>query len=346
MIEKSARQNGVSKRTISNYPCLYLAYMNPTVLVSKENREKKELSLDEKNIRWALNKFYYSRSKHSLQSSYTMMLKEKYCDNLGKLFDSYPTFSQFRYYYRKHHSLQKEYISRNGLKHYQRNNRPLLGEGVIEFAPHIGVGLLDSTICDIYLVDDSGKLIGRPILTACVDAYSGLCCGYTLSWEGGTYSLRGLMLNVIADKTEHCMKYGILIDKSDWDCNALPSTIVTDKGSEYISENFEQIAELGVEIINLTAYRPELKGRVEKFFDLVQGYYKPHLKGKGVIEPDYQERGAHDYRKDGYFDLSLPLFLPSLESSLYFAVTMRQQTKSNDSCLRRYQGGREYPPIR
>lgn len=30
----------------------------------------------------------------------------------------------------------------------------------------------------------------------------------------------------------------------------------------------------------------------------MQNTYKPHLKGKGVIEPDYQERGSHDYRKD------------------------------------------------
>lgn len=69
-------------------------------------------------------------------------------------------------------------------------------------------------------------------------------------------------------------------------------------GSEYKSENFEQIAELGVKVINLPSYRPELKGLVEKFFDVVQNTYKKHLKGKGVIEPDYQERGAHDYRKD------------------------------------------------
>lgn len=31
---------------------------------------------------------------------------------------------------------------------------------------------------------------------------------------------------------------------------------------------------------------------------MVQDTYKKHLKGKGVIEPDYQERGSHDYRKD------------------------------------------------
>lgn len=41
-----------------------------------------------------------------------------------------------------------------------------------------------------------------------------------------------------------------------------------------------------------------MKGKVEKFFDMIQSLYKKNLKGKGVIEPDYRERGAHDYRKD------------------------------------------------
>ena len=56
------------------------------------------------------------------------------------------------------------------------------------------------------------RYVGRPILTACVDGYSGLCCGYSLSWEGGVYYLRSLMLNVIADKKERCRKFGIDID--------------------------------------------------------------------------------------------------------------------------------------
>lgn len=106
------------------------------------------------------------------------------------------------------------------------------------------------------------------------------------------------MLNIISDKQEWCSQYGISIEQSQWDVNKLPAIFVTDMGSEYKSENFEQITELGVTVVNLPSYRPELKGAVEKFFDLVQNTYKPHLKGKGVIEPDYQERGAHDYRKD------------------------------------------------
>ncbi len=158
--------------------------------------------------------------------------------------------------------------------------------------------MLDATVLDIYLINEAGGIVGRPILTACVDAYSGLCCGYSLSWEGGTYSLRNLMLNVITDKVEHCKKYGIEINQQDWNCNRLSGKFVTDMGSEYKGSNFEQITDFGVQIINLPSYRPELKSKVEKFFDCIQSYYKNQLKGKGVVEPDYQERGVHDYRKD------------------------------------------------
>ena len=104
------------------------------------------------------------------------------------------------------------------------------------------------------------------------------------------------MLNIIADKVAWCQRFGIAIHREDWDCDMLPATFITNMGSEYTSGNFEQIAELGVTVVNLPSYRPERKSLIEKFFDLIQESYKKHLKGKGVIEPDYQERGAHDYR--------------------------------------------------
>lgn len=141
-------------------------------------------------------------------------------------------------------------------------------------------------------------------MTACIDAYSGLCCGYSLSWEGGVYSLRNMMLNVIADKVEHCRKFGISITEDEWVNTGMLGKIVSDQGTEYIGYTFSQLAELGVTIVNLPSYRPELKGSVEKFFDVVQDDFKPHLKGKGMIEPDYQERGSRDYRKDACLTLA------------------------------------------
>ena len=303
LIKQISEDENISKQTINNYLWLYLSSQNISALAPIQKETEKELNGDQKNFRWALNKFFYTKNGNSLSMTYTLMLKERYCNN-GKLLSNYPSFNQFRYFYRKHKDIKRFYISRDGLKNYQRNNRPLLGDGIQEFAPTIGTGMLDATICDIYLANDNGEVIGRPILTACVDAYSGLCCGYSLTLEGGVYSLRNLMLNVITDKTEHCSKFGIQTNKENWNCNKLPAVLITDMGKEYVSDTFCQIADLGVTVINLTPYRPELKGAVEKFFDIIQNLYKPHLKGKGVIEPDFQERGSHDYRKDARLTLT------------------------------------------
>ena len=301
MIRIISETNNCSKQTIKNILCQYLIYQNIAALVPQKNNEK-ELTTDEKNMRWALNKFFYTKNKNSLSTAYVMMLKEKYTDEYNNLLP-HPTIHQFRYFYRKTKKMETYYISRNGIKDYQRNHRPLLGEGIRTVANGIGTAMLDSTICDIYLVNNKQELIGRPLMTACIDVYSGLCCGYSLTWEGGMYSLRSLMLNVVTNKKEHCRKFGINIKESDWNCDQLPATLITDKGSEYASENFEQLTDLGVSIINLPAYRPELKGSVEKFFDVIQSLYKPQLLGKGVIESDFQERGSHDYRRDACLTL-------------------------------------------
>ena len=303
MISIVATSEKISKQTVRKYLCLYLAFQNVAILAPKDKEQDISLTQGEKNMRWALNKFYFSYQKHSLKTAYTMMLKEKYCDGNGALKEKYPTFNQFRYFYRKRKNNQTYYISRNGLTNYQRNNRPLLGDGIQEYAKAPGMGMLDATVCDIYLVNERGGIVGRPILTACIDAYSSLCCGYSLSWEGGMYSLRQLMLNVVTDKQELCRKHGINIDSQEWNFSMCPGVLVTDQGTEYVSNCFEQIAELGIKVVNLPVYRPELKGNVEKFFSIIQDLFRPYLKGKGLIEPDFQERGAHDYRKDACLTL-------------------------------------------
>ena len=302
MLDKSSKQFGISKQTLRSYLCTYLVYQDIAALAPKHSKGK-ELTQDQKNMRWALNKFFYTRNQNSLPTAYTMMLKAKYCNDYGKLLPEYPSFNQFRYFYRKHRKMENFFISRDGIKDYQMNNRPLLGDGVQEFAPSVGTAMLDGTICDIYLVNDKGQLIGRPVLVVACDANTSMCLGYYLSWQGGTYSLQNLMLNILEDKVALCEKMGIHITADQWAVNQLPSIMVTDGGSEYKGKTFEQIAELGVSLIHLPPYRPELKGQVEKLFDLIQNSYKDVLKGKGVIMPDFQERGSHDYRKDAVLTL-------------------------------------------
>ena len=305
MIEKLAADFGISRPTICKYINLYLTYDCKEALLPqvKNDNTAKPLSFDEKNIRWALNKYYYTTEKHSLTFAYKQMIKERYYEN-GELKLPFPSFYKFRYYYRKHNKKSNEIISRYGTSYYRRNERPLLGEGVQQFAKGIGTGMVDATICDIYLVDDAGMVVGRPILTACVDAFSGLCMGYSLGWEGGMYSVRNMLLNIVCDKKEHCRKLGISINADAWNCSQLPARFITDQGTEYTSQNFDQLTELGCTVTNLDPYIANDKGMVEKFFDLIQETYKPLLKGRGVIEDDFGERGAPDYRKTASLTLA------------------------------------------
>ena len=129
------------------------------------------------------------------------------------------------------------------------------------------------------------------------------------------------MSNVVSDKQEWCKEHNISIKKEEWNSSKCPGILVTDQGTEYTSSTFEQLAELGIKIVNLPVYRPELKGSVEKFFSIIQDLFRPYLKGKGVINPDFQERGAHDYRKDAC--LTLEQFEKILIRCILFYNTQR-----------------------
>jgi len=251
IMNRLSEKHDISKQTLRRYLCRYLVYQDIAALAPAVRESKQELSQDQKNMRWALNKYFYTPQKSKLTDVYVKLLKEKYCDPEGNLPAEYPSLRQFRYFEQKYRKQENYLISRNGLKNYQRNDRPLLGEGVQEYAPCIGVGMLDATVCDIYLVNKEGLVVGRPILVAGVDANTSLCLGYSLLWEGGVYSLQQLMLNIVSDKVELCRKMGIVVEERQWPVSALPGVMVTDMGSEFIGETFEQITELGVTLINL-----------------------------------------------------------------------------------------------
>lgn len=300
MIGKIAKEHGITKQTVRNYLKMYLTYNSISALARKHRTTKeKPMTEDEKNIRWAVNKYVYNRKKNSLNTAYKLMLKEKYTNAEGILEEEYPSFNQFRYWYAKNKKYMSYYISREGKTGFMRNHRVLIGDNVQAFAGAPGVGMADSTIVDLYIVsDDRTRVVGRPVLAALLDGYSYLCLGYSLGWEGGEYSLQSLMINIVTNKKEYCHKFGIEITEEEWP-RGLPGCIVTDRGSDYAGNTYGQLAELGVKIINLEAYRADAKGVVEKFFDIIQNFFKPYLKGAGVVAEEYLQRGSYfaDYKE-------------------------------------------------
>ena len=107
IISQTAVEKGISRQTVCTYLWLYLVYQNISALAPKPKENEKVLSDTEKNIQYALNKYFYNQDKNALSTAYTLMLKEKYCDSEGHLLKEYPSFYQFRYFYRKHRKMQK-----------------------------------------------------------------------------------------------------------------------------------------------------------------------------------------------------------------------------------------------
>lgn len=302
-IQYAAEQNHLSAHTIRRILCRYLAFQTVSALAPKEPAPR-ALTLDEKSFRWALNKFFYTKHKNTLRTAYEYMLKERYCDTEGNLLSEIPAFHRFKYFYYKTRKMETFYISRNGMKDYKKNHRPLVGGTVQDYAGNVGMAFADSTVLDVFLVDEAGNLIARPLLACAVDVFSGLILGYALSLEGGVYSLRGLMQGIIEDKVALCKRFGIEISEEDWPCrDVLPSQIVVDNGTDYASGDFEHLTELNVTIIQAPPWRPDLKSKIEKTFDVIQSLYAPMLKGHSFIDVDFAERGAIDYRLESHLTM-------------------------------------------
>lgn len=225
------------------------------------------------------------------------MLREKYTDSNGQLIDKYPKFHRFKYYYYNTRKMDNYLISREGRFKYDRDYKPLLGDSRNYFNV-VGFGECDGTIADIWLVDENNNLVGRPQIVACVDGFSSLLLGYAIGHKGGIYLLRDLMRNVNCNKVEYCRKFGIEIEVDEWPSKGIPMTLITDRGKEYLSENYSQLIDICVDIINLRQYTTNEKGMVEQFFNILQNYFKQYLISKGIVRKDASQRGSPDYRKE------------------------------------------------
>ena len=253
---------------------------------------------------WAIRTFYFSAKKLSLRSAYEMMLLQRYTDFEGNLAPIHPSFGSFRAYFysRNYHKSPRKIIARDGLTHFQRNCQPAFGSAS-EWRKSPGSYQMDATEADIYLLSPGGEPF-RPYIYLAVDSATQLIAG---AWAGVTCDESAVMRcleNACRDKVEWCEQHGVVIDPEQWPSHGLPYEVITDKGREFCGARMQELCRrYGVELIAQAPFRPDRKGLVEKAFNLLQERFKPLLRGKGVIEPDAQERWAVDYRNQATLSL-------------------------------------------
>lgn len=293
-----------SKTTTKRILRVYYRYLATGVLTT---RQKGGIAQRNADYDWAIQKFYYSSKRLSLRACYEMMLLQRFTDLSGQLLQNAPSWSSFRHYYynRGYNKQPQKVIAREGLSYYQRNCRPIFGS-VAQWRPEPGSFQMDATQGDVYLVSalDRSIVIGRPNIYMAVDSATQLIAGVYVGLECDEAAVMHCLVNTAQDKVEFCRDFGIEIQSEQWPNTGLPLEIITDRGREFIGSRMEELCRrYGVELLIQPPFRPDRKGPVEKTFDLLQSRYKPLLRGRGVIEPDAQERWSADYRAQAVLTL-------------------------------------------
>ncbi len=285
-----AERHSTTSRTVLR---LYHRYLATGQLLSPKARSP----FVNPDYEWAIRTFYFSAKKLSLRGTYEMMLLQRFTDHQGQLAPARPTFGSFRCYFysRNYHKSPRKIIARDGLTHYQRNCRPAFGTAST-WRKSPGSYQMDATEADIYLRSPHGEPF-RPYIYLAVDSATQLIAGVWTGEACDEMSVMRCLENACRDKAEWCGQHGVVIDLEQWPSHGLPYEVITDKGREFCGGRMQELCRrYGVELISQAPFRPDRKGLVEQAFHLLQERYKPLLRGKGVIEPDAQERWAVDYR--------------------------------------------------
>lgn len=300
---RTAARNNTTVRRVLRLYYLYLA--KGTVGGEKKKAEENHFR-KYGDFRWAIETFYFSAKKMPLRMAYDLMLTQRYMKD-GKLDEDAPTWDSFRHYYydKGFHRRIRRSVTRNGLSDYQRRERLLTGSAMA-WRDRIGTFQMDATEADIYLVSrfDRSAVIGRPYIYLAVDTVTQLIAGVYVGLKSGDEAVMACLANAAGDKVPFCKGFGVSIRPEQWPNTGFPGKIVTDQGREFMGSRIDELCRLyGMEREALPPFRPDCKGLVEKAFDLIQQKYKPLLRGKGVIEPDAQERWAADYRSQAALNL-------------------------------------------
>ena len=213
-----------------------------------------------------------------------------------------PTIWQFKYHYDANFNAIEKLRKRNNRKIFNKDIRPLLSTVNTHILGPGSKYEIDATIADIYLLSDSDResIVGRPIIYLVVDVFSRMVAGFYIGFENPSYvtSVQALK-TAVCDKTEICKKFGIDISTEDWPCVGLPDSILADRG-ELLSSQIETLEKsFSVRIENTPAYRGDLKGIVERYFNTLQAKFKPYTTELGAVQGTKEvRRGGHDYRFD------------------------------------------------
>jgi len=275
----------------------------------------KGMNVDEhtlKHIRVAASRKYLSSRKSHLKTAYDWMLGTCFPNavrltrtesgrNMVEIIkpDEIPTFEQFKYHFHRENNLAAVLVNRHGKRLFDKKLRPLLSSSLNEVSGPGSRYQIDATIIDVYAVSrfDRNKIVGRPTLYLVMDVFSRMIVGCYVGLEAPSWMCAVMaLLNAVEDKVSFCTRHGIDIEPDEWPVSDMPLKLLGDRGEMESKIADRLVSAFLIELENAAPYRGDAKGVVERSFRTMHATLGPYV--PGYVEPDFQERGAPDYRLD------------------------------------------------
>jgi putative transposase len=162
---------------------------------------------------------------------------------------------------------------------------------------------IDHTHLDLFVVDDERSLpLGRPWVTACLDAYTRCILGIHVSFTPPSYlTVAKCLKDAFLPKTWLKDEYPEI--RCEWPAYGVMRELLLDNGAEFHSESLEQVCfSLGIEMHYSPRKEPWFKGKIERFF---RTYNKGVAHGTpGTCFSNIFDRGDYDPAKHAIVTLS------------------------------------------
>jgi len=165
---------------------------------------------------------------------------------------------------------------------------------------------VDASVANVPLVSqfDRRRIIGFPVIYFLVDVFSRLITGVSAGFEGPSWAgAMTVLINMVTPKVDFCKRFGINITENQWPSFHAPKRLLADRG-ELMSVRLgnDIVDNLGIDILNVTAGRPDLKALVERRFGIIKAKFGDFA--PGFVKDKFKDvRGVKDIRLNATLNL-------------------------------------------
>lgn len=185
-----------------------------------------------------------------------------------------PTYNQFHHYVRQH--APKKALTVADTSAFEENNQHRLHTGSAK-TNLIGPGdcfEIDACEVDAALVSrtNPSQAVGRAIVYIIIDVWTSMIMGVSIAFDNNSVvGLTNAIYSLALNKHELCSRYDITFeDDRLWPTGYKPLKFRVDHGSDFISKDFNRIAEeLNVDIDTVPVMNGSMKGTVEHIFHMI-----------------------------------------------------------------------------